>query len=217
MLRSESVQQLVSVMQDWIPNDASIAIAIDNYYLHYVSGQHDIHIKEGQTVLEGSIAESVVKKGSRVEMLMDDSIFGVSYYGIGYPIELNEKKGAFVIILPTTYHFLKKETLTFLTGKINNSWCPVPLEKVTYIESQQKKTWFYADDEMYSIIYTLKELSYLLPNNFLRIHRSYIVNIQSIVEISRDFSSMIQLTLKDGTVLPVSQTYTNQVRKKLGF
>lgn len=216
-MSNESVQQLVSVMQDWIPKDASIAIAIDNYYLHYISGLHDIQIKEGQSVVKGSIAESVVQKGSRVEMLMDDSIFGVSYYGIGYPIELNEKKGAFVVILPTTYHFLKKEPLTFLTGKINNSWCPVPIEQVAYIESQQKKTWFYAEDKMYSIIYTLKELSHLLPSNFIRIHRSYIVNIQSIVDISRDLSSMIQLSLKDGTVLPVSQTYTNQVRTRLGF
>ena len=52
---------------------------------------------------------------------------------------------------------------------------------------------------------------------FIRIHRSYIVNISYIKEISRDFSSNIQITLKDGTVLPVSQTYSANVRKKLGF
>ena len=216
-MTNEDIQQLVSVMQDWIPKDASIAIAHDNRYLHYISGVHDIRIKKGQTVEKGSIAESVFKKGCRVEQLMDDSIFGVSYYGIGYPVDVNEEKAALVIILPTTYHFLKKQPLSFLTGRMNDSWCPIPLEQISHIESQQKKTWFYADDEMYSIIYTLKELSFQLPSNFLRIHRSYIVNISSIIDISRGFSSTMQLTLRDGTVLPVSQTYSNQVRTKLGF
>lgn len=216
-MTNEGIQQVMSVMQDWIPKEASIAIALDNHYLHYISGCHDIPIKKGQTVKEGSIAASVLKKRCRVEKRIDDSIFGVSYYGIGYPIDVNEEKGALIVILPTTYPFLKNEPLTFLTGKVNNSWCPIPLEQISYIESQQKKTWFYAEDEMYSLIYTLKELICLLPYNFLRIHRSYIVNISSIIDISRDFSSTIQLTLKDGTVLPVSQTYSNQVRTKLRF
>lgn len=216
-MKKEELQQFLTIVKDWIPEDASIAIAIDHHYLYYRSGSHDIRIRQGQPIEKGSIAENVYKKKKRFEGLIEDSIFGTPYYGIGYPINMNEKEGALVVILPTSYHLLKKEPLNFLTGKTNGNWYPVPIEEIPYIESQQKKTWFYAKDIAYSSIYTLKELTYTLPSSFLRIHRSFIVNIPYIEEISRGFSSTIQLTLKGGTVLPVSQTYSSQVRKKLGF
>ena len=150
-------------------------------------------------------------------MLMDDAIFGVPYFGIGYPISIEEKDSALIIILPATYHFLQKQSLTLLTGKDEDCWYPIPIEDISYIESLQKKTWFHTSEKGYHSIYTLKNLSYQLPDNFLRIHRSYIVNILFITEISRDISSNIQITLRNGMILPVSQTYAADVRKKLGF
>src|SRR5690606_28301000 len=99
----------------------------------------------------------------------------------------------------------------------DDCWFPVAVDKISHIESFQKKTWFYKTNESYQTIYTLKDLVDQLPNYFLRIHRSYIVNIQHILEISRDFSSNMMITLKNGTVLPVSQSYSAKVRKTLGF
>ncbi|WP_416145075.1 LytTR family DNA-binding domain-containing protein [Planococcus koreensis] len=52
---------------------------------------------------------------------------------------------------------------------------------------------------------------------FLPIHRAYIVNIHHIEEITRDMASNYQLTMKDGSVLPVSQNYAASVRGRLGF
>lgn len=213
----EGVQQLLNVMQDWIPKDASIAIALDNSYYHYISGIHDIRIEKGQTVEKGSIAEKVFKQKCKVEGLVDKSIVGIPYYGVGYPIKLDEEQGALVVILPPTYHFLNRQSLSFLTGRSELSWCPVPIEEVSHIESMQKKTWFYAKDDAYHSIFSLKDLTYQLPESFIRIHRSYIVNISFIEEINRNISSSIELTLKNGTILPVSQSYSNDVRKKLGF
>lgn len=216
-MNNESILELIGILKDWIPEDASIAIAVNNHYLYYISGIHDIQIKEGQEVEHGSIADSIFKHRNRIEGLMDDSIFGVSYYGIGYPITVHGELGALVVILPTNYHFTKREPLTYLTGKVDDTWSPIPIEQVAYIESLHKKIWFYSGTETYSLIHTLKNLEFILPNSFLRIHRSYIVNIYYIKEISRDFTSNYQLTLKDGSVLPVSQTYSNQFRTKLGF
>jgi two-component system, LytTR family, response regulator LytT len=216
-LTNEGLRQLVSLIKDWIPDDASIAVATNNAYSQYISGAHDIRIKKGQMIEKGSVAETVIKKRCKVERFVDDSIFGVPYYGVGYPIAVEEKEGALIIILPTTHPVLKQQPLTFLTGRNENLWCPIAIEDVSHIESLQKKTWFYTNNEGYQSIYTLKELTFQLPTSFLRIHRSYIVNISYIMEISRDFSSNIQITLKDGTVLPVSQTYSAVVRKKLGF
>ncbi|QUW20442.1 LytTR family transcriptional regulator DNA-binding domain-containing protein [Sporosarcina sp. Marseille-Q4063] len=216
-MTNEGLQQLVSLMKDWIPDEAAIAVATDNAYSQYISGAHDIRIQKGQMIEKGSVAETVIKKKCKVEKLVDDSIFGVPYYGIGYPIQIEEKEGALIIILPTTHPYSKQQTLTFLTGRNENIWCPIEIKDVSHIESLQKKTWFYTNNEGYQSIYTLKDLTFQLPTNFIRIHRSYIVNISYIMEISRDFSSNIQITIKDGTVLPVSQTYSADVRKKLGF
>lgn len=216
-MTDETLQELISVMKDWIPKEASIAVASNFSYLHYISGMHDIRIQKGQSIEKGSIAEAVFNQKRKVEMMMDDKIFGVPYFGIGYPISIEKKESALIIILPTTYHFLKKQPLTLLTGKDEECWYPIPIEEISYIESLQKKTWFHTNEKGYHSIYTLKDLSYQLPDNFLRIHRSFIINLLFINEISRDISSNIQITLKNGTILPVSQTHAANVRKKLGF
>lgn len=210
-------EQYITVLKDWIPEDASIVIAIDQQYAYYRSGNYDVQIKIEQKIADGSIAQAVYKKNKRVEALMNDSLFGVPYYGIGYPIYVGNQHGALIVIMPTSFHFSQKEPLTFLTGKTAHDWFPVPIDEVSFIESKQKKTWFYSNEIEYSSIYTLKELTLTLPNSFLRVHRSFIVNIQCIERISRDFSSAIQLTLNDGNCIPVSQTYSNEVRKRLGF
>lgn len=216
-MKKIDIERVLAVLQDWIPEDASIAIAVEHHYLYYRSGKHDIRIKKGQRIENGSIAQAVYQKKARVEALIDDSIFGVPYYGIGYPIVEDYIEGALIIILPPSYHFLKTEPLSFLTGKTTYDWIPIAVNQIAYIESKQKKSWFFANGSEYSLIYTLKELTNTLPSSFIRVHRSFIVNISYIEKISRDFSSAIQLTLKDGTIIPVSQTYSSDIRRKLGF
>lgn len=216
-MKNEALQQVALMMEDWIPKDASLAIAVGNHYIYYFSGLHDIRLKKGQAVQIGSLADRIVRERSRMEELMDDSLFGVAYYGIGYPIEIEGEPGALIVILPPNYHVLRNEPFRFLTGKHEDDWFPIPIEEVSHIESMQKKTWFYAEGEQYNTNRTLKELHLRLPNIFLRIHRSYIVNIPYIHKVSRDFSSNLVITLKDGTELPVSLKYMSEVRNTLGF
>lgn len=213
----ENAERYIQILKEWIPKEASVAIATGGVYSYYLPGFHDIGIELGNSVQQGDIAKEVSMKKQKVERYIDNANDRAPYYGIGYPIVLEEKEAAVVIILPPTHSNTAKPTLTFLTGKHENRWCPVPIEEIAFIESLQKKTWFYNKDEAYQSIYTLKELEQSLPDQFLRIHRSYIVNIKEITEIARDFSSSILIKLKNGTTLPVSQTYTAQVRKTLGF
>ena len=51
-----------------------------------------------------------------------------------------------IVILPPNYHVLQHEPFRFLTGKQEEEWSPVPIEEIAYIESLQKKTWFYVDE-----------------------------------------------------------------------
>lgn len=133
------------------------------------------------------------------------------------PIELNGEPAVLVVILQNEYESAKNCPLRLLTGKLEDEWYPVPIEQITHIESFQKKTFFYTEDGQFSVSSTLKELEKRLPEIFLRIHRSYIVNTARILRISRDFSSNLVVTLMDGTELPVSQSYVNDVKCVLGF
>ncbi len=216
-ISKEVLQQYASIVEDWIPKDAAIAIAVGDRYIYYVEGIHDIRLMEGQLVMPGSIADKVINKRLKVDKTMDNTLFGSPYYGIGYPIDLQGEHGALLVILPSNYHVLKHEPFRFLTGKQEEEWHPFPIEEIAYIESLQKKTWFYVDSEPYCTGHTLKDLQLRLPKTFLRIHRSYIVNILTIERISRDITSNLLLTLRDGTELPVSQTYMTEVKKALGF
>ncbi|HET9406868.1 MAG TPA: LytTR family DNA-binding domain-containing protein [Candidatus Sulfotelmatobacter sp.] len=64
---------------------------------------------------------------------------------------------------------------------------------------------------------TLNELSRLLdPMRFIRIHRSAIVSLESIVELQPISHGEFELLLKDGHRLRVSRTYRAELEKRLG-
>jgi two-component system LytT family response regulator len=64
---------------------------------------------------------------------------------------------------------------------------------------------------------TLNELSRRLdPMQFIRIHRSSIVNIASIIEVQPISHGEFELVLKDGHRLRVSRTYRIELEKRLG-
>ncbi|MFD1031254.1 LytTR family DNA-binding domain-containing protein [Metaplanococcus flavidus] len=211
------IEQISRMIGDWIPQAASIAVAVGDSYVYVKMGELDLRIREGDPVPAGSVAELTFQKGVRVEKLVENSPLGFPYYGIGYPVEYKGQSAALIVILPPNHLVTRKPQLGFLTGKLDDNWRPVKVEHVSHIESNQKKTWFYSEEEAFSTIYTLKELRYQLPDCFLVIHRSFIVNINYIEGIARDISSNYVLTMKDGSLLPVSQNYSAAIRERLGF
>mgnify|MGYP000087243804 CR=1 FL=1 len=211
------LEQVGFIIGDWIPKEASIAVAAENQYIYYKAGIHDLSIKEGQPVSSGTIAARVAKEGSKVEMYVEEAVLGSAYYGVGYPITIDNRDAVLVITLPPDYVVGRKKPLAFLTCKQEDCWRPIPVEKVSHIESSQKKTWFYADEEPYCSSHTLKNLKEQLPDYFLTVHRSFIVNVHYIEEIAKDVTSNYVLTLRDGSTIPVSQNHTAEVRSRLGF
>ncbi|MGG0665263.1 LytTR family DNA-binding domain-containing protein [Viridibacillus arvi] len=211
------IDQYKNLLADWVPQEATLAIAIGDAYIYYVAGDYDVHLNNGQGIKKGSIAERVIQERRKIEAVVEEEILGTPYYCIGYPIDLQGQLAALLVILPPNYHLAVKEPFRFITGKQHDEWAPIAIEKVSHFESLNKKSWFYAKSEQYKTNLTLKELHRRLPDCFLRIHRSYIVNIHSIQKITRDFSSNLMIVLKDNTELPVSSTYINDVKRALEF
>ncbi|WP_158282252.1 LytTR family DNA-binding domain-containing protein [Salipaludibacillus keqinensis] len=211
-------RQFSTFIEDWVPKEASIAIADEDKYVTYIPGSHDIQINQGQPIPSGSITERVYAQKCRVESLVDKSVFGVPYYGVGYPLEYKEVgiNGALTVILPPEYY---SSPVSFIVGRKDDLWIPIAVDQIIYMESHQKKTHIITEEDCFQSKYPLKTLEHRLSNSFIRIHRSYIVNISYMKQISRDVASNLEITLSkpEGTTLSISQSYVQKVRDTLGF
>ncbi|RHW32792.1 LytTR family transcriptional regulator [Lysinibacillus yapensis] len=217
LVKREELEQFKMILEDWIPKDASIAIAIAGNYVFYSPSTAHFHLKIGESVHPQSIAARVLSTRKKTEILSDDSLFGTPYYAVGYPISVNQEEAALIIVLPSTYSSEIQESYKFLTGRQEDDWTPIPIEQISHIESLQKRTWFYCNEEKFKTPITLKELQTKLPSCFLRIHRSYIINIYFIKRIAKDLTSNYIIELKNGVELPVSQSYLGDLRSVLEF
>ena len=203
--------------EDWMPKDATIALAYEEQYIYYAPKHYDIQVQLGSKPSETSIAYQTITQKQKIAQIINDPHTGTSYYGVGYPITIQERDAALIVVLPPSYAKHKNPMLKFVTGRLEDEWMPVAVSSIAYFESYNKKNWFYLDNEQYQVSLTMKELSERLPEEFIRIHRSFIVNIHNISKISRDVTSNLVIVTRSGDHLPVSQSYVADLRKVLEF
>lgn len=92
-----------------------------------------------------------------------------------------------------------------LTFKIDYKNVRVEISRIRYVESMSEylKIWLRDEPAPLVVLYSLKRLAEQLPEDrFLRIHRSYLVNLSEIREYSRT-----SVTLDGGLTLPVGDLY----------
>lgn len=81
------------------------------------------------------------------------------------------------------------------------------LAEILYVESRDTEVWVYAIEERHFRNKTgITQWEKLLGEDFIRVHRSYVVRRSFIAEVSSD-----SLTLSDGTAIPVSRKYRDLV------
>lgn len=211
------LEQYKIILKDWIPKNAFIAIAMNNKYIYFSDNNHHFHMELGQQVPSDSLAYQILKTNEKSDAVLDNSLFDTPYYAMGYPIIIANQQAALIIVLPHSYRKPVLDAYKILTGKQHEDWVPIQVEQISHIESLQKSTWFYKEGSQYKTAVTLKELETRLPDSFIRVHRSYIINIHFIKKISRDLTSNFIISLKDGSEIPVSQSYVTELRKRLEF
>ncbi|PEL06152.1 LytTR family DNA-binding domain-containing protein [Bacillus sp. AFS017336] len=87
-------------------------------------------------------------------------------------------------------------------------------EEIIYLFTQEGKTTVVTDKMTYQLNETLINLERKLQNiSFIRVHRSYIVNVNKINEIQPWFNSTYNLIMYDGEKVPVSRTYTKELKQ----
>jgi two-component system LytT family response regulator len=92
----------------------------------------------------------------------------------------------------------------------------IPVEKIDFIEAQDDYASFRYEGKSHLKMQRLAELeSSLDPRRFVRIHRSYILNIERLSKIELFAKESRTAVLKDGTQLPVSRTGYDKLKELL--
>jgi len=92
----------------------------------------------------------------------------------------------------------------------------LPLEDILFFETSQLGIETHTADDMFQVKYRLYELEEILPNHFLRVSKSTILNADKIFSINRSLTSsnLVQF-YKSHKQVYVSRYYYKHLRKRL--
>lgn len=102
-----------------------------------------------------------------------------------------------------------EDTKTVFLLETKDGVTRIPFHQIYYFEAREKKIFVRTRKAEYPFYQTLEELERVLPEDFARCHRSYIVN-RNMVE-RNDFSGG-ELILANGMSVPVSRTYKARMK-----
>ncbi len=212
-----TVSGIMEVMREFFPSNTAVAISSREKFIYYQPSRLvDLHIHAGDPIKKGSVTHQALTEKHQVSMYIDSNVYGIPYYAMSVPIfDDNEVSGAITTIYPAKPSPIAHNVLTI---KSEDRWYPIPYSDVMYLESEGRKTRVQAQTGSGYHKLNLTELEFTLPDDsFIRVHRSYIVNVHFIQEIQPDSHSTFLLIMKDRTKIPVTQTYTSTFRKSLNY
>jgi two-component system LytT family response regulator len=125
--------------------------------------------------------------------------------------EVKARLAALLDELPKAQKYLSR-----LVVRSNGGMRLLPVEDVDWLEAQGNYVQIHTAGQTYSLREPLKSLEKTLsPERFLRIHRAFMVNIQSIQQLQPWSSGEYSLILHDGTRLFSSRGYRDSIERLL--
>jgi len=99
----------------------------------------------------------------------------------------------------------------YLTVKADRKLYKINFDHIIYIEGQRAYVTFHTENKKITALASLKELEDALPkDNFIRIHKSYIVSVREILSLEGNILEV------NNTKLPVGKNYKDAVLKIFG-
>jgi two-component system LytT family response regulator len=94
----------------------------------------------------------------------------------------------------------------------------LPVDSIDYVQAQDDYVSVQSGGRAYLKEQTLSDFeSTVDPKRFLRIHRSYLLNVERLVRVEQTPRENRVAVLKDGTVLPVSRSGYGRIQQLLGL
>jgi len=137
----------------------------------------------------------------------------------------NEKSNELETKLEGLLNYIKNpETLTGSTAiqklpiKLGNKVHFISTELIKYIEASGYYAEIYTDEKQYLLRESLSNLiEKLSKTEFIRIHRSTIINLEYMQELVHSNYNEIDVKMKDGKLFRVSKSYKKELFSKLGL
>ncbi len=95
----------------------------------------------------------------------------------------------------------------------------ISLNEVRYIVAHNDRVMVHTGDEQYPCRFSLTQLdTRLVPQGFVRVHRSYLVNLQHIIELQPFLNGTYNLIIDDKqkSIVPVSRSRVKSLRNLIG-
>jgi two-component system response regulator LytT len=118
-------------------------------------------------------------------------------YFLAKPLKIDKLKRA----LLKTISVLEKEKLQSISFESLGYAFQIPIKNIQFIQSNKRLVQIIEEDKNTELYCKLDDVAVLLPKQFLRCHKSFIVNMEKV----RQFQSHGFL-LHNGEVVPISQT-----------
>lgn len=117
-------------------------------------------------------------------------------------------------------HQLATTTLTQLCVNKNGHYIPLPLTEISAITVRDKAVYIKTQHDEYTSALTAAAIEELLPGQqFLRVHRQHLVNIDHVAEIIPWFHGSYLLRMKGSNIndIPVSRNKVKALKQRFGM
>lgn len=103
-----------------------------------------------------------------------------------------------------------------ILGRKDNEEYAIPVSNIYYVESVDKKTFVYCETEVFQSNSKLYELENSLPReNFVRVSKSTILNVEKLKGIKTLVNSKLEAMLLNGERVCVTRKYLKVIREAL--
>lgn len=103
-----------------------------------------------------------------------------------------------------------------LVGFKEGTQMVIDMKQILYIESVERKTFVYLEDDIVRVEYTLTQLERMLNSiRFFRCSKSMIINIEKVKILDSLASNRIDATMCNGEHIIISRTYASEFRRRL--
>jgi two-component system LytT family response regulator len=110
------------------------------------------------------------------------------------------------------------ENIERVVVKSNSKISVIPVEKIRYLEAQDDYVMIYTFEGKHLKQATMKYFEeHLDANNFMRVHRSYIVRLDQVVQLEPYGKDSYIAKLKDGPSVKISKSGFKALKEKLNF
>jgi two-component system LytT family response regulator/two-component system response regulator LytT len=134
-------------------------------------------------------------------------------------INYNQKLANLLANFPEQKNNKQENLLNKIAVVEKNYYLMLNFTDIYYFSTQDKKVWAHCQKKSYMTQFQLKELEEILPGQFFKIHKSYIVNLKHIKAVIPWFKGKYQVLMADysGHKIPVSRSKVEKINKLLNL